>query len=70
MPEPLTRMLNGDLEAALGAVERKLREYGLGHWRLTLVARNPDPAKPGEWTVLTLDDPKTVARLLDGMPNP
>lgn len=53
-----------DLEDALWMMERKLKEHGLSHWRLTLVVRNPDPDAQGEWMVLTRDDEKAIGRLL------
>lgn len=57
-------LLNADLSAVLARAERVLQHYGVGHWRLTLIARNPEPGKDDEWTCLTSDDEHAVARAI------
>lgn len=57
-------LLHADLSQVLERAEKILRHYGVGHWRLTLVARNPDPGKAGEWTCVTSDEPDAVALTL------
>jgi len=62
---PSTRaleLLHADLRHVLERAEKVLRHYGVGHWKLSLIARNPDPDKPGEWTCATSDDLDAVAR--------
>ena len=56
------RMLHEDLLMALGEVEAVLKHYGIGHWKATLVIRNPD--RPGEWTIESADDVAAVGALL------
>lgn len=51
---------------AMEEIERTQSRFGIKHWKASVVLRNPDPAKSGEWLIVTNDDPKSVAKTISG----
>jgi hypothetical protein len=53
--------LHDDLSDVLQLAVSVLRAHGIADWKLTLVARNPDPDEPGQWVNVTNDEAALVA---------
>lgn len=50
--------------SAMDEIERTQKRFGIKHWKASVVLRNPDPAKSGEWLIVTNDDPVAVAQTI------
>lgn len=48
----------------LDKAELVLKRFGISHWKLSLIARNSDRAKAGEWVNVSNDQPSAVAQML------
>lgn len=57
-----TSELRSELELLLQLAAKTLKDHGISHWKLSLVARNPD--EPGQWVNITNDDPAAVAETI------